>query len=234
MSKIRNYLVTACGFVVLVGAVVLSSPITANSQARPSNVIVVNPASNPVPTRAQGTTTIAGNVSVTNTPTVNLASGASVSVTNTPTVNLASGASIGINNTTANPVLVRNVDGKVTFQKQVFFDIPSGTNAASAASVVVPSGKRAVIEHVTGYAQSTTFVIYLVIPNTQENGGPVTTVPHFLVSAKQGDMTYIASQALRTYSGQGNPIYLSAQRDGPFDSPITVVMSISGYYEDLP
>lgn len=235
MSKIRNYLVTACGFVVLVGAVVLSSPITANSQkAKASDVNVVNTASNPVPTLAQGTTTIAGNVSVTNTPTVNLASGASVSVNNTPTVNLASGASVGINSTTANPVLVRNVDGKVTFQKQVIFDIPSGTNSALAASVVVPSGKRAVIEHVTGYAQSTTFVIYLVIPNTQENGGPVTTVPHFLVSEKQGDMTYIASQALRTYSGQGNPIYLSAQRDGPFDSPVTVVMSISGYYEDLP
>jgi hypothetical protein len=234
MTKIRNYLVTACGFVVLVGAVVLSSPITANSQkAKPSDVNVVNTASNPIPTLAQGTTTIAGNVSVTNTPTVNLASGASVNVTNTPTVNLASGASIGINNTTANPVLVRSVDDAVRqiFQKQVDLIWADGTYGQNTF-FSVPSGKRLVIEHVSAIAHDLGQHPTMFRVTTFAGGQQVI---HFLVSSSQGESgrQFVASQQMRIYADPGTGVVVGADRE--FNTGTgTATISVSGYLVDVP
>ena len=232
MSKIRNYLLTACGFVVLVGAVVLSSPITAYSQTKATNVSVVNTAANPVPTQAQGTTNIAGNVSVTNTPTVNLASGSTVSVTNTPTVNLASGASVSISNTTANPVLVRSVDDAVRqiFQKQMQINMAAGEFGKNA-SFFVPAGKRLVIEHVSaaGFDDGDQHLQFEV--DTNVNGE---FASHFLVTERQGGHPFFrVSQQLRVYADPGTQVQVVVLRPTNTTSAVAA-MTISGYYVDLP
>jgi hypothetical protein len=60
----------------------MSVSLVAQSVTQP--VRVVNGTGQPVPTAAQGTTTVAGTVNVGNTPTVTLESGSSVAVTNPP------------------------------------------------------------------------------------------------------------------------------------------------------
>ncbi len=232
MCKIRNYLLTTCGFVVVVGAVLFSSPITACSQTKAGNVVVVNTNSNPVPTLAQGTTNIAGNVSVTNTPTVNLASGASVSVTNTPTVNLASGTSVGISNTPANPVLVRSVNDAVgqIFQKQMQINMAAGEFGKSA-SFFVPAGKRLVIEHVSaaGFDDGDQHLRFAV--DTSVNGE---FASHFLVTERQGGHPYFrVSQQMRVYADPATHVQVVVLRPTSTTTAIAV-MTISGYYVDQP
>ena len=216
MCKIRNYLLTACGFVVFVGAVLLSSPVTAYSQTKSSNVIVVNTDSNPVPTLAQGTTTIAGNVSVTNTPTVNL----------------ASGASVGISNTTANPVLVRSVNDAVgqIFQKQMQINMTVGEFGKNA-SFFVPTGKRLVIEHVSaaGFDDGDQHLRFEV--DTNVNGE---FASHFLVTERQGGQPFFrVSQQLRVYADSGTQVQVVVLRPTNTTTAIAA-MTISGYYVDQP
>ena len=216
MSKIRNYLLTVCGFVVLVGAVVLNSPVTAYSQTKPSNVSVVNTASNPVPTLAQGTTNIAGNVSVTNTPTVNL----------------ASGASVGISNTTANPVLVRNVNDAVSqiFQKQMQINMAQGEFGKSA-SFFVPAGKRLVIEYVSaaGFDDGDQHLRFEVDTNVNGEGAS-----HFLVTERQGGHPFFrVSQQMRVYADPATHVQVVVLRPTS-TTPAVAVMTISGYYVDQP
>ena len=67
MSTLKNRLLAASGFVILVVGLMFTSPAPSNAVPGPQDVIVINPAAMPVPTAAQGTTTISGNVNVTNT-----------------------------------------------------------------------------------------------------------------------------------------------------------------------
>ena len=233
MNRFKNRLVAAGTLVILVGALTLSLPRTVKSAPPPSNqnVTVTNPPSSPIPTAAQGTTAISGTVGISGMPAVNLAPGTSVGINGTPTVNLGAGTTVGINSATDNPVFVRSVDGRATFQEEVTFTIPINSNNGAAQTAFVPNGKRAVIEHVTGYSQCDCFVTFRVIPIVH-GSGPVFSVPYWLISHKQGDLIYIASEAIRTYSYQGP--YLQALRDGAYDQEVFVSMAISGYYEDLP
>ncbi|HKD83470.1 MAG TPA: hypothetical protein VKB58_01890 [Terriglobales bacterium] len=71
-----------------------------------SQVVVTNTPAQPVPTAAQGTTTVGGTVNIGNTPSVFLANTPSVNVANTPNVNVANsptvtlgaGASVNVTN----------------------------------------------------------------------------------------------------------------------------------------
>jgi hypothetical protein len=60
----------------------------------PQNVVVVNTSGQPVPTAAQGTTTVSGTVNVGNTPNVNVANTPSVNVANTPSVSITGTANV--------------------------------------------------------------------------------------------------------------------------------------------
>jgi hypothetical protein len=66
MSRLKNHLLAASGFAILVVGLMFTSPAPSNAVPGPQDVIVVNPAAMPVPTAAQGITTISGNVNVTN------------------------------------------------------------------------------------------------------------------------------------------------------------------------
>jgi hypothetical protein len=62
----RKFLLAAIWYAGLAGSALAAQPSTP--------VVVTNPAGQPVPTAAQGTTTVSGSVSITGTPTVNVAS----------------------------------------------------------------------------------------------------------------------------------------------------------------
>ena len=165
MNKLKPYLLPTCGLAVSVVALLLASPPASQAVPSDKDVHVINATFDPVPTAAQGTTTVAGSVSVSNTPTVNLAAGTSVnvgntptvnlasgtgvSVTNTPTVNLGSGASVNVSNTAANPVPVSfTTEALEPFQTGTS-TTETGTNVSTLTVTTVPFGKRLVIEFVS-------------------------------------------------------------------------------------
>jgi hypothetical protein len=145
MNNVKGYILTAIGVVIVCCGFVLSVPNTGHS-APPTDkdVRVINTPTEAVPTRAQGTTNVAGAVSITNTPTVNAQqSGAwNVGLTGSPTVQ--------VGNDAANPVLVRDVDRPTAqpFEQQVEVTIPDG-NGGENAGFLVPLGKLLVIEQVS-------------------------------------------------------------------------------------
>jgi hypothetical protein len=100
-----------------------------------SPVQVTNTSTNPVPVTVQGSTTISGNVQVTNTPTVN--------VGNTPNV--------GIINNSASPVLVQQAGFLYSFDKVASCNQYNCT----ADFPVVPAGKMLVITYLNAIARPT-------------------------------------------------------------------------------
>lgn len=110
LYKVPRSAITLVNLAFVSVLVLMLIPRTAYGQGglpKVNDVRVINTASEPVPTTVQGTATVTGNVSVTNTPTVGLSpaangvqaqqSGAwSVGISGTPTVNLAAGTSVGI------------------------------------------------------------------------------------------------------------------------------------------
>jgi hypothetical protein len=150
MKKITKILLIAVGFSMLTIALgsLTSRPVPAQAPPPTLPVTVKNTAANPVPTSAQGTTTVAGTVAITNTPTVN------AHITNP--VSLASGS---LSNTTSTPVFVQEVGaaGRYPFileHRNVGPDPNIETNNGAYVSIpyTTPSGgmaQTAVIEFVS-------------------------------------------------------------------------------------
>lgn len=111
--------------------------------SNPLNVFVTNSAAAPVPTKAQGTTQIAG--------TVVLDANASVAINGTPTVNLANGTSVGITGTPN----VNVVNTRTPICQNDFLDSPDGNqfgDQGQGVAYVVPVGKKLTIKDVSGTA----------------------------------------------------------------------------------
>ncbi len=122
-----------------------------------SDVLVTNTTGQPVPTAAQGTTTVSGSVKsgqsgnwvvgISGTPTVALSG--------TPTVKSGQSGNwvVGVSNAASSPVPVALVNEGVRqpFQQQVHVTTDASTGFGSA-SITVPAGWRLVIEHVNGFA----------------------------------------------------------------------------------
>src|SRR5438067_1397465 len=130
MSEIKRGLATA-------GVLLLIFSLSSLSAAPPDSagdhpVTVINHASQPVPTAAQGTTQVNGTVQVTNSPTVRLAAGTSVSLDGVVSVRSAE---------VAQPV-------------RIAFGALGGNGGNDIVSNVyaVPAGKRLVIEDLSAKA----------------------------------------------------------------------------------
>lgn len=123
----------------------------------PKPVVVVNPPSAPVPTAAQGTTTVAGtvnvgntpNVNVTNTPNVNITNTPSVSLIGSPTVTLAPGASTTVTNTLDgqnNPSPLAVLEAIQPYEDRCTAHPANGGNTAGCNFNQIPDGTRLVVE----------------------------------------------------------------------------------------
>jgi hypothetical protein len=229
MSKLRNQLLTAAGFSILVFALLLASPPAGNAVPSDKDVRVINTTLEPVPTAAQGTTNIAGSVSVANTPTVLLAAGASVGI------NPASNT-VHIGNTAASAVPVVNInDAGQPFQNATN-SVQSGTNVSVATIATVPAGKRLVIEFVsmTGQVPPGQHVELLQITTVAGTSGGIT---HDLLVNPQpdaviGDALFRASQQVRLYANAGTQVQALFRRSSSAGNA-TFEATLSGYLVDM-
>jgi hypothetical protein len=169
---------------------------------------VVNTAAHPVPVTLQGASTVSGSVSITGTPTVNVAT------------------------TTNTPVLVRDVDSQARQPFTTGVNIPLGVGIPGNTLVkvlTVPAGKRAVIETVTAEV--------LVGPGETPYASITAGDVNFsLALARQGFFDpqdlYIATFPIRLYSDTDvNVRFLRL----PAGSPDAIAaFTIAGYFVNVP
>ncbi len=186
--------------------------LTPSSPARAaSTVTVVNGTSNPVPTASQGTTTVAGAVSITGTPTVtvtNLPATQAVSVNNFPatqSVNVANGA--------AAPVQVADVErmARIPYMSSVFVNCTAGSSACFFNFASPPAGTRLVAENLSGYFQIAPTATAPVVGYVEDGSPSFTVFTAFtapLAGLDPGGHTQAAfSQPARFYVNGGDSVF---------------------------
>ena len=190
---------------------------------RGSDVRVINTTAEPVPTVAQGTTNIAGSVTLNGTPNVNLTSGA--------TVGIASSANT-VKIDSSNPVLIRDIDNPA---RQPFSDtLVFGEN--SSAVLTVPDGKRLVIEYITAECfvdPGRTIVIF-----ANAHLGSFTT-SHIIPMTSHGPDNFGASenltvsQPVKFYADQF--VEFRARKNEIIAGPVSpqVYLTVSGYLVNI-
>jgi hypothetical protein len=228
MSKIKNSLVA---FSFILSVFVFAPVATYGQTAKPPsdvnvvntpNVKVANTSADPVPTQAQGTTTIAGTVQAQQSGSWD------VGITGTPTFK--------VGNTADSPVPSRDVDNPV---RQPFVAVLQSANPSNR-SFQVPLGKRLVIEYVSGIGQMRSGQKILTVSLQTElvlNGQQIGVRHHFtpvLTGTKTfpiaGNLdAFVVSQQTRLYAEQGSTVELSTDvTEEGFGFTVTV----SGYFVD--
>jgi hypothetical protein len=176
------------------------------------DVRVINTTAEPVPTAAQGTTTIAGSVSVTNTPNVNVGNSASAPI----------------------PIVDMN-DGRQPFQASTFVVHPNGTNVDTMNVATIPAGKRLVIEFISVSAQVPPGQ-HLELATVQTLAGGHGAAHQLLIQAQPdaviGDDIYRAVQELRLYADPGSTVQVLVRRNSGLGQA-TFGVTISGYFVNL-
>jgi hypothetical protein len=182
------------------------------------DVVIVNTASQPVPTAAQGTTAVSGTVSISNAPTVNLASGTAVGIAGTPIVLDATLASQPI-----------NLFGS--------FNLAHSVGEVGAADVfVVPAGKRFVVTYASfdGYLRFATGESALFSLSGCTDGSCGTRVArYFIPGTNLGVITgalsrVVGSQTLSFVLQAGQHLQVLAETNDPLEVSI-VSYGLSGY-----
>jgi hypothetical protein len=213
--------------VLLVSPEILAQDTEAQS-AKP--VVVVNNSSNPVPVQAQGTTNVAGSVSVTNTPNVNVTNTPSVIIANTPIVTLSGDSQVSLTTSPGAPLLVRDADlpARRIFQH----------SGPANDSFTVPAGKVLVIEWVsfdtpvspnTGPGQ---MVLYQIGNVAGGQSGFFSYKSDATSNAAPG-LDLIVNQQVRIYCDPGSTVFVSARLTF-FNNGTVGSHTISGYLVDVP
>lgn len=133
MRKLVNLTLTAIGIGLVAVALTTVSNRPAQATRPSSDVLVVNDATAPVPTVAQGTTQVAGTVGLSGP------------------VALAAGARVQID-PAGGPVATHAVDADQLVHLGVNLDIPDRNVGGAAELYQVPAGKRLTIEHISAHA----------------------------------------------------------------------------------
>jgi hypothetical protein len=237
MKNIRIYLVALCALALSAGSFLLSGAGASHAQLLAQDVRVINKPANPVPVQSQGTTNIAGNVNVTNTPSVSIANTPTVSaqefgqwnvnISNKPTVTLDSSA----------PVNVRDVDNPALqpFQRNLVVLIPPGQNNA-VDQYSVPAGKRLVIEFTSTSVTAPTGMKLWVRLQTF-TGGVFSNynLTSTLLANTAGTDFSVGSQTTRIYADPGSIVTLVVNVLGATAGPNTgAEVDLSGHFVDVP
>lgn len=230
MKSHKRHLYIAATFILFIAALVFSSINTGHSAPMSDrDVRVINTTTEPVPTVAQGTTAIAGNVSITNMPTVRAQQFGSwnVDITNTPTVQ--------VGNTATNPIQVRDVDNpaRQPFQKAFTVTLPAGT-AFGTESFQVPAGKRLVIEYVSTIEDSSTInLLELRIFTQLAASGVVHSFVATRVERGIYDPIFFISQQTRLYADPGTYVtvgFITPESNAENE----IFLTLSGYFVNVP
>jgi hypothetical protein len=125
---------------------------------KPDPVTVANTAAQPVPVQQVGPVQVTGDIKVTNIPTVQIGNIPSVNIANTPVVKLDTPPVLDI----AAPLNTKSLDEpgrtpylvqqafSLTCQRPILFHLNLRNQQCNATFPPVPSGKRLVIQHVSG------------------------------------------------------------------------------------
>jgi hypothetical protein len=198
----------------LLAVATISSAVFAAGPDPGVNVTVTNGTSQPVPVRIQGTSTVSGNVSVTNTPNVNVVNEAVVRNSDNPALQ---------------PVHVKVVVQLRSDGTWVF-----GGNSA----YTVPAGKRLVIEHVdgTGFlggAPTGRLMLQLSVSNEGFIGHGIGVSSEPLPCTASQSCVVIA-QPVRIYANPGDQIGLNINgRITPASNFSFVELTLNGHLVDL-
>jgi hypothetical protein len=173
--------------------------------------VIVNTMANPVPVTLQGSSTVSGSVSITGTPTVNVAS------------------------TTNTPLLVRDVDrpGRLASYADTAGS-PFGTEFDAVPSFkAVPAGKVLVVEYVSAIAtlgSGENITRFALTWGGNTHYFPMNHQGQF----NDGNETFIASQPIRFSVGATDGLAVLVGRNVATNSTDEILASISGYLVDAP
>lgn len=215
MNRIKNSLIAFGGLSILIAAITLVSPKSTISTPAPGAVPVkvINTPSNPVPTIAQGTTTVVGNVSVTGNVGIN------------PSAN-----TVKVENS-ATPLLVQNVGAAPLRQPVVYFGsqaLPAGQFEITAPAFTVPSGKRWVIEYINLEANAPGD--YGASVFLQAPFGSSQISYNLLTTHNDAPLGILVSQEVKIYVDAGQT-QLRFRRNPPAGPETIFNFVISGYLE---
>jgi len=208
MQRFKNYIFTALGLAMIIGTLMVASASSSIAQSGFSLVKVINSSSEAVPT----------------------------TVTNSPTVKLATNASVTVNNGESNPVLVQNVnDGVTPFHQTVTSTIPNGSVSGSGI-IAVPSGQRLVIEYASAFINVPTGQNIHQLDITTEIRG--VRVPHYLTrnnngTSFSGSEVFTAGQQLRLYADGDTAVIFDVARNAASGSG-SLAVTVSGYLVKIP
>lgn len=223
MRRLQTYLLTASGFTALIAGLILTGPPRSREVVaqKVDDVRVVNLSSQPVPTAAQGTTAIAG----------------AVSISNTPTVNFGPNNQVQLPYTLNNPLPVRDADpARQPFQNSASDTQEPGTNGSLITIATVPVGKRLVIEFLSASAQMPPGQ-HLVVCQINTIAPPFGGLTHELLINEQpnfvnGDALFRASQQVRLYADPGSNVRALMTRDSSAGQALFLA-TLSGYLVDV-
>jgi hypothetical protein len=208
MQKFKNYSFTALGLAMVIATLMVGSASSSIAQSGFSLVKVINSASEAVPT----------------------------TVTNSPTVKLATGASVTVNNGENNPVLVQSVnDGVTPFHQVVISPIPNGSVSGSGV-IAVPSGQRLVIEYASAFISVPAGQNIHQLDIATEIRG--TRVQHNLLrnnngTSFNGNDIFTAGQQLRLYADGDTAVIFNVARNTATGSG-SLTVTVSGYLMKIP
>src|SRR5262249_32087797 len=221
--KFRSYFLAAAGVAIVVGSIVFSSSYPSNAKA-PDDVVVVNTSVNPVPTQAQGTTTVAGTIQAEQSGNWN------VGIAGTPTFE--------IGNNTSSPVPVIDVENPAHHPFQFFATFSNtGGNFISSNQIAVPAHKRLVIETVT--VQAVVPTGQKVLAQINMMGGGV-FAQHNIMLTPQGSFNFnlldyfAATESVRLYADQGSAVPFNVTRSSNDAQFWGGQYTVSGYFVDVP
>ena len=218
--KARQHAIDVC---VIAVCILMSVSLAAQAVTQP--VRVVNGTGQPVPTAAQGTTTVAGTVNVGNMPSVNVA--------NTPTVTLSSGASVAVTNppgSQGNPAPLATLEAVQVYGSHCALSF-DGNDSGACAFIPIPHGKQLVVQEFDAFGRVETgnrpFELALAGTVTIGNYFPYT----FMVNSNGFDFLNTHLQT-RLYVLQGSTpqcfVAVPATSHGIYNC------NISGFLVDVP
>ena len=219
----------------LLSVIVLMPVADVAAQAlKDKDVVIVNTPAQPVPTAVQSLPSITGNVSVTNTPTVNLQSGAAVGISPTNnTVRIGNVVSVTDTDSPVNQPVDVLVGG--TFSG-LLVATPNGCIfvAGTCTGGTVPAGKRLVLESVGADVRVPVGQKVLVSGNALRNGiGMTHPIPMTGQGTFFGRDVFHGARQLRLYLDPGMSVGAVVERDNNSGDG-SISLTFSGYFVDLP
>lgn len=201
----------------LAGAAGASDKSLGNGDAHVKDVRVVNTESEPVPVKIEGTTAVSGDVQVTNKPTVK--------------AEQSGPWNVGLDSA-ANTVRSADERGRQPYQET--FNIMTNTDRWASAEVLVPAGKRLVVEYLSGYVLASGPAVISLQPTVggYHPGVWVAVDKVRMADVPGGLHNYFGGELVRYYGEPGATITAAVYVDAAVQ--FNAYVNVIGYLVDVP